>query len=66
MTEQAAEFQKGAANALKKITANWDNWDVFVGESMGDPAMWVLVDYREDGITPYAIFWKHALTGMKV
>jgi len=26
----------------------------------------VLIDYREDGITPYATLWKHGLEEMKV
>jgi hypothetical protein len=26
----------------------------------------VLLNYREDGVTPYVIVWKHGLTEMKV
>lgn len=26
----------------------------------------VLLNYREDGVTPYIIVWKHGLTAMKV
>lgn len=26
----------------------------------------VLLNYREDGVTPYIIAWKHGLTEMKV
>ena len=26
----------------------------------------VFLNYREDGITPYVIIWKHGLLGMKV
>lgn len=26
----------------------------------------VLLNYREDGVTPYIIVWKHGLTEMKV
>lgn len=25
-----------------------------------------LLNYREDGVTPYFTFWKHAMKGMKV
>jgi len=30
------------------------------------PARVVLLNYREDGITPYVIAWKHGLEEMKV
>jgi hypothetical protein len=26
----------------------------------------VLLNYREDGVTPYVIVWKHGVTEMKV
>jgi hypothetical protein len=26
----------------------------------------VLLNYREDGTTPYVVVWKHGLKGMKV
>lgn len=26
----------------------------------------VLMNYREDGVTPYVIVWQHGLQGMKV
>lgn len=66
-TEEAAEFQKQAGEALKKILGNWDNYDIYTGESVaGEVSMWILVDYREDGITPYATVWKHGIIEEKV
>ncbi|KAL1979651.1 hypothetical protein VTN96DRAFT_5413 [Rasamsonia emersonii] len=64
--ETIKEFQAGATNAVKKILANYDNYDVLMGSSMDGNAMHVLIDYREDGITPYATLWKHGLEEMKV
>uniref|UniRef100_A0A0D6QXH0 TCTP domain-containing protein n=1 Tax=Araucaria cunninghamii TaxID=56994 RepID=A0A0D6QXH0_ARACU len=64
--DQAKEFQDTAADAVKKILGSWDTLDIYTGESMTDPCMWVFVDYREDGVTPYALVWKHALEAMKV
>lgn len=65
--DQAKEFQANAAAGLKAVLGNWKNWDAYVGESEeAHTGMWVLVDYREDGTTPYAIIWKHALKEMKV
>lgn len=60
-------FQTGAQAAIKKILANINNYDFFVGP--GEEAaegMYILVDYREDGVTPYATVWKYGLTEMKV
>lgn len=65
--EQAKEFQSTAPAGLKAIFANWKDWDAYVGPSEeGVTGMWVLVNYREDGVTPYAVIWKHAVTEMKV
>jgi Translationally controlled tumour protein len=59
-------FQSGAAATVKKILANYDNYDVLMGQSMDGSAMHVLIDFREDGVTPYATLWKHGLEEMKV
>jgi len=64
--EEAKAFQAGAPAALKKILANYDNYDVYQGESMEEGSMYVLVDFREDGVTPYATIWKHGLEEYKV
>ncbi|CAI7670928.1 unnamed protein product [Penicillium pancosmium] len=64
--ETIAEFKAGAAGALKKLTSNYDNYDVMMGESMDGDAMHVLIDFREDGVTPFATLWKHGLKEIKV
>ncbi|GAB1199265.1 hypothetical protein APSETT444_008611 [Aspergillus pseudonomiae] len=64
--ETIDEFKKSAPAAVKKIVANCGNYDFFVGESFDAEAMLVLIDYREDGVTPYATLWKHGLKEMKV
>lgn len=88
--ETIKQFQSGAAGAMKKILANYDNYDVLMGSSMDGSAMYVdpafirnrlhiwdvsltllsnrhvLIDFREDGVTPYATLWKHGLTEYKV
>ena len=64
--EDIKAFQTGAAGAVKKILANYDNYDLYMGESMEEGSMYVLVDYREDGITPYATVWKYGLEEYKV
>ncbi|PGH21446.1 hypothetical protein AJ80_03237 [Polytolypa hystricis UAMH7299] len=64
--ETIKEFQAGAAGAVKKILSNYDNYDVFMGSSMNGDGMHVLIDFRDDGVTPYATVWKHGLKGEKV
>ncbi|RHZ53244.1 translationally-controlled tumor protein [Aspergillus thermomutatus] len=64
--EEIDAFKKGAPAAVKKILANYDNYDVLMGQSMDGDAMHVLIDFREDGVTPYATLWKHGLEEMKV
>lgn len=69
---------------MKKILANWDNYDVLMGQSMDGDAMYVpisclfpcnlkltvsrhvLIDFREDGVTPYATVWADGLKEIKV
>ena len=36
------------------------------GESMSDVGMYVLVDFREDGMTPFVTVWKAGLEEYKV
>ena len=40
--------------------------DVYTGESMEEGSMMILVDFREDGVTPYATVWKYGLEEYKV
>ncbi|KAJ5114293.1 TCTP family protein [Penicillium alfredii] len=61
-----AEFKANAAGAIKKISANYDNYDVLMGSSMDGDAMHMLIDFREDGVTPFATLWKHGLKENKV
>ncbi|KAL3479714.1 Mss4-like protein [Aspergillus californicus] len=64
--EQIDEFKTNAPAAVKKILGNWDNYDVLMGESTNGDAMYVLIDFREDGVTPFATVWKHGLVEEKV
>jgi Translationally controlled tumour protein len=64
--ETIKEFQGGAAAAVKKILGNYDNYDVLMGQSMDGNAMHVLIDFRDDGVTPFATVWKHGLKEIKV
>jgi len=64
--EEITAFEKGAQGFAKKIVGNFKDYDFYVGESMDPDGMVVLMNYREDGTTPYVTIWKHGLSEMKV
>jgi len=59
-------FEKGASTYAKKIVGNFKDYEFLTGESMDPDGMVVLLNYREDGTTPYVIIWKQGLSEMKV
>lgn len=64
--EAVEAFEKGATAYVKKVIANFKDYEFFTGESMDPDGMVVLLNYREDGVTPYLIFWKHGLKEEKL
>jgi len=64
--EEVKAFETGAGAYAKKIIANFKDYEFLIGESMDPDGMVLLLNYREDGITPYVTVWKHGLTEMKV
>uniref|UniRef100_A0A2K5S353 Translationally-controlled tumor protein n=1 Tax=Cebus imitator TaxID=2715852 RepID=A0A2K5S353_CEBIM len=59
--ERVKLFMTGAAEQIKHILANCKNYQFFIGENMNPDGMVALLDYREDGVTPYMIFFKDGL-----
>ncbi|KAK9390381.1 translationally controlled tumor protein [Lipomyces mesembrius] len=59
--EDVTIFEKGAQAYVKKVVANFKDYEFYTGESMDPEGMIVLLNYREDGTTPYVVFWKHGL-----
>ncbi|KAL1296740.1 hypothetical protein AAFC00_000210 [Neodothiora populina] len=64
--EDVTAFEKGAAAYAKKIVGNFKDYEFFIGESMDPDGMVILLNYREDGVTPFVTIWKHGLSEMKV
>jgi len=64
--DEIKEFEKGAQTFAKKIVANFKDYEFLIGDSMDPDGMVILLNYREDGITPFVTVWKHGLTEMKV
>jgi len=61
-----AAFEKGAAAYAKKIVANFKDFEFYTGESMNPDGMVALLNYREDGVTPYFTFWKDGAKQVKL
>ncbi|RUP48048.1 translationally controlled tumor protein [Jimgerdemannia flammicorona] len=59
--DRVATFEKNAATRVKRILENFKDYEFFVGESMDPEAMVALLNYREDGVTPYFTFFKDGL-----
>lgn len=64
--EEIKEFETGAQAFAKKIINNFKDYEFLIGESMDPDGMVILLNYREDGITPYVTVWKHGLKEEKV
>ncbi|KAH9049056.1 translationally controlled tumor-associated [Lactarius hengduanensis] len=64
--DRVDQFEKGAATYAKKIIANFKDYEFYIGESMNPDGMVALLNYREDGTTPYFTFWKDGLKEVKL
>ncbi|KAL0070720.1 hypothetical protein AAF712_001941 [Marasmius tenuissimus] len=63
--ERVEAFEKGAQGFAKKLVANFKDYEFYIGENMNPDGMVALLNYREDGITPYFTFWKDGLREVK-
>ncbi|XP_057605874.1 translationally-controlled tumor protein-like [Hippopotamus amphibius kiboko] len=59
--ERVKPFMTRAAEQIKHILANFKNNQFFIDENMNPNGMVALLDHREDGVTPYMIFFKNGL-----
>ncbi|EJD53586.1 translationally-controlled tumor protein [Auricularia subglabra TFB-10046 SS5] len=64
--ERVEAFEKGAQTFAKKIVGNFKDFEFYTGESMNPDGMVALLNYREDGTTPYLVFWKDGLKEVKL
>jgi len=63
--ERVPIFEKGAQAYVKKMLEKFDDYEFYTGEGMDPEAMVVPMGYREDGVTPYLIYWKDGLRAEK-
>ncbi|KAK0711651.1 Mss4-like protein [Lasiosphaeris hirsuta] len=64
--EEIKDFETKAQAFAKKIVGKFKDYEFYTGESGNPDGMAVLLNYREDGTTPYVTVWKHGLKEMKV
>ncbi|CDK27405.1 unnamed protein product [Kuraishia capsulata CBS 1993] len=64
--DQVEAFEKGATAYVKKVVGSFKDWDFYTGESMDPDAMVILLNYREDGTTPFVAIWKHGVKQEKI
>ncbi|SCU81789.1 LAFA_0C07184g1_1 [Lachancea sp. 'fantastica'] len=64
--DQVTVFEKGAQAYVKKVIGSFKDWEFFTGESMNPDGMLVLLNYREDGTTPFVAIWKHGVLEEKI
>lgn len=64
--EEIPKFEKGAQTYVKKVVGSFKDWEFFTGESMDPDGMLVLLNYREDGTTPFVAIWKHGVSEEKI
>ena len=59
--ERVKPFMTGDAEQIKHILANFKNYQSLIGENVNPDGMVALLDYCEDGVSPYMIFFKDGL-----
>uniref|UniRef100_A0A3P9LR46 Translationally-controlled tumor protein homolog n=3 Tax=Oryzias latipes TaxID=8090 RepID=A0A3P9LR46_ORYLA len=59
--DRVEKFMAEAQVAVKGVVGNIKNYQFYTGESMNPEGTVGLLDYREDGITPYMLFFKDGL-----
>ncbi|KAI4889463.1 hypothetical protein NFI96_011634 [Prochilodus magdalenae] len=59
--DRVEAFMGNAPAEVKKILGNIKNFQFFTGESMNPDGTIGLLDFREDGVTPYMLFFKDGL-----
>ncbi|KAJ3376926.1 hypothetical protein HDU92_008808 [Lobulomyces angularis] len=59
-------FEKNISAFVKNILTNFKDYEFYVGESMSTDGMVLLLNYREDGVTPFFTVFKDGVKAEKV
>lgn len=63
--ERVEEFVKNSPAAVKRVIADFSNFEFFTGPSMNVEGIVGMLNYRPDGVTPYMLFFKDGVIGEK-
>lgn len=64
--DRVSVFEEKVQPFVKKIISNFGDYEFYVGESMNPEGTVLLLNYREDGVTPYFTIFKDGLKEVKV
>ena len=64
--DRVEAFEKNIQPFVKKILENFKDYEFYTGENMNPEGMVALLNYREDGVTPFFTFFKDGLTEEKL
>ena len=64
--ERVAVFEEKITPFVKKVLSNFDDYEFYTGESMNPEGAVVLLNYREDGTTPFLTYFKDGLKEVKL
>ncbi|XP_034042308.1 translationally-controlled tumor protein homolog [Thalassophryne amazonica] len=59
--DRVKPFMEGSKTAVVEILKNFNNYKFYQGESLTEGGAVGFLDYREDGITPFMLFFKDGL-----
>ncbi|KAA3673427.1 uncharacterized protein DEA37_0011317 [Paragonimus westermani] len=59
------DFEKAVQGYMLKVLKNFSDYQFFIGESMDPNGCVALMNYREDGVTPYFVILKDGLVEEK-
>ncbi|AQT70414.1 translationally-controlled tumor protein [Streptomyces sp. fd1-xmd] len=61
-----AAFETEATALVKEVLGNFHDYEFYTGETMNPDGMAVLLNYRDDGTTPYLTFFKHGVSAHQI
>jgi len=64
--EEISAYKKKLATKVKDILAHFGDYDIYIHESYDDAGMLCLMNYREDGITPFFTYFAAGVRPVKV
>jgi len=63
--DRVAPFQANMAKVAKDILSKFDDYRFYLGENMNIDGLVILEYYKEDGLTPYFMYFKDGLNEVK-